>query len=372
MNRLSLIVSVFVTATAMFIANTANAAASPSPSALTAYSQGQAYERLFQDHVMPGTCGVVLERPRCNSDFRAIQALRGGDPTDSAMEAWLATGNLSLAVKEWNGMYVPDQAWTETPEFAWWFTAGQVSIATSLPDSSATADYIGHYADLLAAHNEAAPAEFRGMVSSTGPPVTRLQPLQAALLKAVPVEAYPEPAGAEGTKGDAQLGIYLSTLQELVDNPLALSRPESRAFGLVVARRLQAINDTYAAGSSLSSVTAALSGTIPSDHMQVEALLRQPLSNAVSTKWPLARRQACVFGSIVAQVAYNAAVLRDSQADATFRAVIARVPPYAGMSSRVATDLAALLNIPNAGKGGDWAAINAAASRTVTDIVATP
>jgi hypothetical protein len=356
----------------MVIANAANALASPSPSALTSYSQGQAYERLFQDHLMPSTCGIVLERPRCNGDFRTVQALRGADTNDSAMEAWLATGDLSRSVKGWNGMYVPDQTWANDAEFAWWFTAGQVSIAASLPEGPETTDYLAHLPDVFEAHAASTPAGFHGMVLSTGSPFARLQPLQTALLKAVPVEAYPDASLADGTKGDVQLGIYLATLEELIDNPLALSRPESRAFGLIVARRLQTINDAYRSGSSFSSVVAALSGDIPSDPAQINALLRQPLSNAMSTTWPLARRQAFAYGTLVAQVAYNAAVLRDPQVDATFRRVIAALPPYAGMSSRVAADVAALRTIPYASKGGDWAAINAAASRAVTDMVATP
>ena len=321
---------------------------------------------------MPATCGIVLERPRCNSDFRAIQALRGADTNDSAMEAWLAAGDLSLAVKGWNGMYVPDQAWADNAEFAWWFTAGQVSIAAGMPENPASTDYLAHFSDVFQARTDSTPAEFRGLVLSAGSPFARLRPLQAALLKAVPVEAYPDASLAEGAKGDAQLGIYLATLLELVDNPLALSRPESRAFGLIVTRRFQSIDDAYRASSSFSSVIAALSGSIPSDPAQIDTILRQPLSNSVSTAWPTARRQACVYGSLLTQVAYNAAVLRDPQADENFRRVIAAVPPYAGMSSRVTADIAALRTIPYAAKGGDWAAINAAASRAVTDIAAAP
>ncbi|HVS45044.1 MAG TPA: hypothetical protein VMS32_00050 [Verrucomicrobiae bacterium] len=347
-------------------------APAPSALALDAYSQGQAYERLFQDHSMPGTCGIVLERARCNADFRTLQTLRGGDPTDGAMETWLATGNLALAVKEWNGMYVPDKAWPEEPEFAWWYTAGLISIATSLPENAATTAYLAHFSDTLADHADSIPAQFRGLQPSTGSPFVRLRPLQAALLEAVPTSPYPDPSLADGTKGDAQLGIYQSTLQELVDNPLALSRPESRAFGLAVTHRLQEINDEYSTGTSFPSVVSALSGEIPSDEAAVNETLRGPLTHSISTKWPIGRRQAFLLGNLIAQVAYNAAVLRDPESDANFRGAVATLPPYAGMSPRVHADIETLQNISYATKGGDWVAINAAASRAVIDMATEP
>jgi hypothetical protein len=345
-------------------------AEAPAPADVTAFSQGQAYERLFQDHIMPGTCGIVLERPRCIADFRTIQALRGSDPTDAGMEAWLANGDSELAVKTWNGMYTPDKTWAENPEFAWWYTAGQISISTSLPLNEATTGYLGHFADVVAAHAGSMPAEFRGLLAPSGSAFERLRPLQAALLKTIPPAPFPDASFAGGVKGDAQLGVYVSTLQELIDNPLALSRPESRAFGLIAVRRLQAINDTYATGASFAAVTAALSGDIP--NADDIGTLRESLAHAVSTKWPLARRQAFLLGAGIAQIAYNAAVLRDPQSDAGFRGVAATLPAYAGVSSRVRADIQALQKIPYATNGGDWNAINAAASRATTDIASTP
>ena len=355
----------------MAIGLPAGAATVPSANALAAFHVGQAYERLFQDHIVPGTCGIVLERPGCNADFEAVHALRGPDANDTATQAWLATGNLSQAAKGWNGIYVPDKSWTEDPEFAWWYNAGIISVATSLPQSSATTDYLAGVAGMLAAHGAATPADFQGLVRSQGSPFDRLQPLQAALLKAVPVIPYPDPSFADGLKGDVQLGIYVSTLQQLLDNPLALSRPESRAFGTAIAGRLQSINDGYAVGVSFAPIVTALSGNI-SDNPGEMNQLRELLAKAISTKWPAPRRQAFLIGALSAQVAYNAAVLHDGQSDAAFRHVIGMLPPYAGASSQVIADVNAMLKIPPASKGGSWSAINAAASKAVSDMVATP
>jgi hypothetical protein len=364
-----LVVLVFLGLTLAPVAPARGAGATAQDS--TAYSQGQAYERFFQDHIMPSTCGIVLERPRCLADFRTVQAFRGGDPSDAAVEAWLTGGgDVSLAVKTWNGSYITDRSWTEKPEFAWWNTAGQVSVAASLPVSDATTQYLAHFSDLMAAHASAAPAEFQGLMPATGTPFERLRPLQAALLRAMPADAFPVASFAGSVKGDVQLGVYLSTLQELIDNPLALSRPESRAFGLIVTKELQDINDTYKTGASFSLVAAALSGDIPATEPGLNAM-RDALAHSVTTQWPIARREAIVLGGLTAQVAYNAAVLRDPQIDASFRSVLAALPAYEGMSPRVRADLEALKSIPHAA-GNHWHAINSVATQATTDMAASP
>jgi hypothetical protein len=344
--------------------------ASPTAAALQAYAQGQAYERLFEDHVQPGTCGIVLERPQCRADFETIHALRGADEFDGAMETWLATGETASAVKGYNGMYVPDKAWDASPEFAWWYSAGKISIASDLPEDAATTVYLLHVPDVFASHVDATPAAFRGLIDASGSPFARLKRFRAALAEAVPVVAFPSMARAAETQGDAQLGIYATTLEELVDNPFALSRPESRQFGLAVLRRLQEINDRYGNAVSLSGAVAALSGQIPSDPRVLDSVLRQPVGSAISQKWPLERRQAYLLGGLTAQVAYNAAVLRDAQSDAAFRRVISTLPPYSGMSPTVQADLTALAKIPDVAKGGNWSDINAAASRAVAEMLA--
>lgn len=84
------------------------------------------------------------------------------------------------------------------------------------------------------------------------------------------------------------------------------------------------------------------------------------------------RGQAFVLGAGTAQVAYNAAVLRDPQSDAGFRDALASIPAYAGISPRVRADILALQSIPYATNGGDWSTINTAGSRATTDIATLP
>lgn len=347
-------------------------AAEPATPATQAYAGGQAYERLFQDHVEPAICAIVLERPRCNDDFAMVAALRGADATDDAMRAWLATGDAASAPKDWNGLFVSDQAWRDQPETSWWYMAGMVSIAASLPQSSATVAYLRHVGDVLAAHDAVGPLSFRGLVSPGGSPFDRLKPLQTALWAQVPVTPYPLPAFRAESKADAQLGVYVSTFEELVDNPYGLSRPESRAFGLLMLTRLQRVNDEYGVKVSFAPVRAALADPIPDDPRLLDRLFRQSLIHAVSPKWPEDRRNAYLLGALMAQVAYNAAVLHDAQADADFRGQFAAIPPYPGISTTVHADVVALLSLPNMYKGGTWPEINAAASKAALDIASDP
>jgi hypothetical protein len=226
--------------------------------------------------------------------------------------------------------------------------------------------------DEFTAHDAVAPAEFRGLVRPSGTPFQRLQPLQAALLASSGVAPYPAPAFLAASKADAQLGVYVSTLQELIDNPTGLSRPESRAFALLVLSRLQRVNEEYGVKVSFAPMRAAILGPIPDDPKQIDRLFRRPLASAVSITWPEDRRNAFLLGVLIAQVAYNAAVLHDAAADADFRYQFSSIPPYQGISTAARADVVALLNLPNLYKGGTWPEVNSAASRATLTIATDP
>ena len=317
---------------------------------MAAYAQGQAYERLFQDHLMPGTCGIVLERERCRADFQTIASLRP-DSADEAMGRWLASGDTWLAPKEWNGAFISDQTWSNDPITSWWYTAGIFSIAERSPRNPATESYLTSITDVLFKHASGAPSLYRNLDSARG--------LALALNSSVPPEMYPRVVFDAGSASYAQLGIYLSTLQELVDNPLALSRPESRAFGLAVLRKLQDVNATFGRSIAVADAEAVLSGDIPTDPAAINERLRTPLEAAgADMSWPEAQRQAFVLGALIAQVAYNAAVFKDVDTDRSFRRAIADLPPYQGISSDAVAAIKAMTTL----KSGDWAAISTSAT----------
>ncbi|HEY1653609.1 MAG TPA: hypothetical protein VGF86_00680 [Candidatus Tumulicola sp.] len=86
-------------------------------------------------------------------------------------------------------------------------------------------------------------------------------------------------------------------------------------------------------------------------------------------KWPDEPRKTFLLGSLMAQVAYNAAVLKDANEDAGFRRTIAILPAWAGMSAKTRAAITALQRVPYAEKGGKWEDINAAATAATLGIV---
>ncbi len=341
----------------------------PTTAAVTSYQRGEAYERLFQDiDLGPGTCGIVLERAQCASDLQLISSMRGQDPTDAQAQKWFASGDISLRVENWNGMYVPDKAWSDDPVFAWWYTAGVVSIAASLPKGGSLDEYLGHYAGELTKHASAAPDTSSKWVPN-GNTAAGLASVQSSLQQVFPVAPYPEPSFADGAAAYAQLGVYVGTLQQLVDNPATLSRPASRAFAGAVLARLQDLHAKFADGLSVAPLQTAVDQPIILDQNWINTTWRQPLVPSINMKWPEGPRKTFLIGNLMAQVAYNAAVLKDASADAQFRGAVVTLPTWDGISSKTRADIAALQSVPYQSKGGKWDDINSAATAVTLDIV---
>ncbi len=347
----------------------AASATMPTTEAADAYGVGQSYVRLFQDSVMPGTCGIVLERTRCRADLQIVRKWRGNDSTDASFAQWLADGDSSLHTSDWNGYYIAERAWIEEPTFAWWYTGGIVSIAIDQPKIQGTADYLSHYLGELVHHPNTTPLGFQDLILRSGTPFEQAQPLARALDAAIPVAPYPAPSFGAGLTAAAQLGAYLATLMELVDNPLALSRPESRAFATLVLTELGRRHRELSDGLSVAELQNAVTEDIPSDPEQLNAQWREPLTTQeINTKWPEPVRYALLLGQLVAQVAYNAAVLKDAKADASFRGAIAQLPRWPAMTERTRSDIAALQSVPYASNGGSWKEINQLATRATLDL----
>ncbi|HYL26819.1 MAG TPA: hypothetical protein VEW74_03230 [Candidatus Nitrosotalea sp.] len=345
------------------------AAAAPGPEAVKSFRFGQSDVRFFQDHLMPGSCSIVLERTRCLSDFHAIQGLRGSDPTDDAVAKWLATGDASLNPSNWNGTYVPDRTWAQDATYAWWYTAGVISIAAAMPRNDATAEYLAHYVDELSKHASVTPNGFQSLIASGSTSFEQAVPLQRALDEAIPTAPYPAPVFSTDLLGTMRLGVYNATLLQLVDNPLALSRPESRAFAALVLAELQRRHQQYMDGLSVASLLSAVNAEIPGDPSRLNAEWRQPLAaNILNMKWPAASRNAVLLGQLVAQVAYNAAVLKDAASDSGFRKVIGQLAGLPGIPQATATDLLALAQLPAPSDAGSWAAINESATRATMSL----
>jgi hypothetical protein len=341
----------------------------PTQAATNAYRQGQAYERLFQDiSVMPGICGIVLEREQCNADLATNLALRPAAATDAGVQKWFATGDMALQVNNWNGSYIPESTWQRDPAFAWWYNAGIVSIAASMPQGAGSDTYLGSYANVLDEHASLAPGGADAWLFPGATPYARTAVLQGKLEAVFPVETYPAAQFGSGDLAYAQLGVYVSTLAQLLDNVIALSRPESRAFAKATLARLQQAHQQFDDGLSATASQALVDQPIVADPAWVDAHWRQPLLPPLNTKWPKPQRQAFLIGMAVAQLAYNAAVLKFPKSDSEFRGAAERMPPWSGISAKTRSDISALFAIPSVAKGGKWEDINAAATTATLDI----
>lgn len=339
----------------------------PSADSLHAYALGQAYVRSFEDYLQPGICGIVLERQRCNDDFAAIREFAGPRKMDDKVTAWLKEGDLDQRVTDWEGVAITGDTWKNDPTFAWWYTAGALSIAANMPKDDATSAYLSSIVDLLSTHDSAAPVGFGNALGSDGSPYDRSKALLALLDSAIPPAAYPAVPATVGAAGEARLGVLNSTVNELFDNPLALSRPESRALALAVIDRDEALDRKFDGSYSFDALRAVLRGDIPEDNDTVSSQLRQPWVMWVSDlKNATSDRDAFLLGDLTAQAAYNAAILKDKDADSTYlRGAISQIRPYDGMSSAAMTAVGLMQNVPY----GVWAKINPSASAATLAIM---
>ena len=321
---------------------------------------------------MPSTCAIVLERARCVDDLHVVESVAGPREEYATVEKWFATGDVALRLQNWDGSYVPESTWKSDPVYAWWYTAGIVSIAASLPQNEATIPYLAHYLGDLTAHASSAPEGYGAAIAPTGTAFERLKPLQSMLNSVVPVTAYPVMRTGDSPGNDARLGLYFATVEELADSPLALSRPESRAFAIATLNVVGKVHQAMRDGVSVEKLTTPFESDIPSDPATYHTVFGQLAEVGPRPSWPARRREAFFIGAVAAQVAYNAAATKDAQSDETFRGALSKFAAYPGMSDAVHSAVVALLHVPSISKRGKWEDINAAATQATSAIATEP
>ena len=319
---------------------------------------------------MPGICGIVLERDRCRDDFATVRAF-GPRRNDDAIAAWLVDGDRDTRLKDWDGMQVSDRTWQSAPSFAWWYTVGLLSVAAQMPRTPILDSYVAAIAKTLTDHAELAPPSQAGIMESSDPEHGRIARLLAAANAAiVPDGAIPSVPDSTDAAGYARLGVMQATLSQMVDNPMVLSRAESRQFAIAVVAALEALDRNIGGSYSFDGLRRSFRGDIPADPKSVNEDLREPLvAWASDLRVSSASRDALFFGVMSAQVAYNAAILKSVDADRSFRTVLFATKPYAGMSPEIASALANLQRVPFA-PNAPWKDINAAATALTLAIVA--
>jgi hypothetical protein len=160
----------------------------------------------------------------------------------------------------------------------------------------------------------------------------------------------PEPAVnvPSGIIGDTRLGVYYSTAQEMFESPVLFLAPSSRAFLNALATRLddRQLCGRFESASNQDEWKAAISDL-------------QALEVSKLRSLPKKSKDACLFGAMAAQAAYNA---REKPAEEEQFGVLqsnAGVLP-GRISSKVPAVLAAK---------GDWHALNRAATALTLEIM---
>jgi hypothetical protein len=343
----------------------------PSASELDAYRLGQSYVRSFEDYLQPNTCGIVLERQRCRDDFAMVRAF-ATRKIDDQVARWLVDGDREQRIHDWDGLLIPDATWQRDPAFGWWYETGVLAIAADMPPAFVSTGYTSSIVNNMLKHADAAPAPYRGLIDSSDPEPIRIRHLLDAVYAALPPLAFPAVPDGADVAGCARLGVMNATLQQLIDNPLTLSRPESRRFALAVLDADEAFDRKLGGKDSFDALRARFRGEIPVDRRRIDVDFREPLVQWTGQlKSDPAKRDAFFTGLMSAQVAYNAAILKDEEADQQFRYVISQTAmAYAGMPADADVAISKMQSIPYAPRGS-WSEINAAASAATLAIMGT-
>jgi hypothetical protein len=201
---------------------------------------------------------------------------------------------------------------------------------------------------------------------AVGLSMDRLQAYDAELIagfgRSFPTREFPTVTWTEGALGDARLGVAVTTLQEMLDDPLLLMQSDSQLFVDDVFRHLADYVDDARYKTGLAKIREQLR---PSKHLDQRALVKAgntELLHYIGSSIPQARLRAMVLGSLSAQVAFNAIVYKDSDIDAQFRNQLVGMD----MLDRAVPGLREKRLALGSARGGDWLQIN----RSATDLTA--
>lgn len=227
-------------------------------------------------------------------------------------------------------MLVAESDWRSQPRPAWLRLAGIAWEASFNPFRPTFIDALkygqlalhaseaGPYADLVPHDFVVTAARTFGATPSSIPlSVEKADALKKVLLPQLQelfaTEAQPAVVVDGGIRGDRQLGVYVATANEMFESPTLFTQPQSRAFLAALVLRLapnQPDAQHGALARSLSQRFLTIEGSeawtsAHADFTQI-APFRPPLSEH--------RRFAFIYGTVAAQTAYNAAVLRETAA----------------------------------------------------------
>jgi hypothetical protein len=294
----------------------------------------------------PRACGIVLLRERCIADVDAFLALHGKADADyahvpkigphpaSGLRAFVADGDrdgFDFALAWYNNVQAGDRRWAGDARAAALFDAGVLNVLAPTARGNTTAAALWSVGPVmeLSKHNAQIPAgtlpvdtsplkTMYAEVTGGHPNLFRMPgvvPFANALAAAVgrtlpqrPLAAVPQ---TDAPAADAAFGVVSATLSELIDSPRWIAQDDAQALATALADRLDAL--------------------VPANHAEVDAFRAQvrkgstydssaasrafsAATTAFERSVPRDRGQRFAVAAAAAQLGYNAAVLRSSDA----------------------------------------------------------
>lgn len=346
----------------------------------------------------PTICAIVLLRPRC---ARAI-AEYFADQTQASDEMkyrypllrYAASGDVAVFPAKASSINLysidDDSPLLRTnPQAAWLKVAGSEFVfsrnvaafdfhgndrvtATNLVNGVQLRALIfrigaaGAYASLIP--NDAVQAVRTAKSDQMGLDEDQITALRASFNEALgsvfAVAAEPDVVVADGALGDAQIGAYAATFNELSDTPLALLEPSGRAFAAALVQ-IEHQRGADLKGTSASDLARGWLSASDVPSLQSAHDATAQFANQYHGRLSGDRGDAFIIGLFAAQGAYNAASLRDDDMEATVRKIFADAGPLDSLIPGFTTARLAFL----ATKPKDWAAENATLSAMTRLIV---
>ena len=325
---------------------------------------------IFQD---PRACGIVLLRATCAAAL------------PPQLASFARTGDRDLIDPKWaeaNAVLPPDPArWKADPRDLWLELAGTVYQESYWPERERVLGDLFMIPALrgLATHAvDAGPFQALVPVQLQGHGDTLMVPAAATFFKGLvsdlgllfPIAADPNVHSGDGLRGDMLRGVYLSTGGEMFESPLLFLSPQSRAFFRDVCNAL-AENSTDPEGATKARQLGErfLVASGPTEWANLQKQWEESLIVWTVRPFPQPRRDAVLYGIFSAQIAYNAAILRDPKV------------PVSGQFNALRNFDGADAGFPNltllrerilATPSGDWKALNDNATALTLAISKTP
>jgi hypothetical protein len=293
----------------------------------------------------PRGCGIALRHDRCVADVDAFLNGRGdadftsvpkiGPHPASGLRAFVANGDrdgFDFALGWINNRQASADQWTTNPRDAALFDAGILDVFQAAAGEEQVRQMLGAApAADLAMHAEQIPADALPIdlgpvraLHMTRPNALVVLPFTHDLVRALRTRLPPAPfAGvpsAATPSGEAALGVAVATTAELMEAwPWGL-QADAQQYTAALADRLDAVVPSPGRPAVATFRTAVQAGPSFDPRRADEAL-----TSAVAvfmTAGPRDRGLRVGLGSAAAQLAYNAAILRDPAQAGNFLTVL--------------------------------------------------